>query len=94
MVNQKVESGKKEAFPEDVDIDSLIDEVSATAHPLVEKNNNTLSIERGKELGKAHQDLTKLRQTLFNLLSNAASLRMTVPSPCTPTARNRRAWTG
>jgi len=31
-----------------------------------------LSIERGKDLGKAHQDLTKLRQTLFNLLSNAA----------------------
>jgi CheY-like chemotaxis protein/anti-sigma regulatory factor (Ser/Thr protein kinase) len=38
----------------------------------MEKNNNTLSIERGNELGKAHQDLTKLRQTLFNLLSNAA----------------------
>jgi len=68
----KVESGKMEAFAEDIDIDSLIDEVSGTAHPLMEKNNNTLSIERGNELGKAHQDLTKLRQTLFNLLSNAA----------------------
>jgi PAS domain S-box-containing protein len=68
----KVESGRMEAFAEDIDIDSLIDEVSGTAHPLMEKNNNTLSIERGKELGKAHQDLTKLRQTLFNLLSNAA----------------------
>jgi len=68
----KVESGKMEAFAEDIDIDSLIDEVSGTAHPLMENNNNTLAIERGKELGKAHQDLTKLRQTLFNLLSNAA----------------------
>ena len=68
----KVESGKMEAFAEDIDIDNLIDEVSGTAHPLMEKNNNTLSIERGNELGKAHQDLTKLRQTLFNLLSNAA----------------------
>jgi PAS domain S-box-containing protein len=68
----KVESGRMEAFAEDIDIDSLIDEVSGTAHPLIEKNNNTLSIERGQNLGKAHQDLTKLRQTLFNLLSNAA----------------------
>jgi PAS domain S-box-containing protein len=68
----KVESGKMEAFAEDIDIDNLIDEVSGTAHPLMEKNNNTLSIVRGNELGKAHQDLTKLRQTLFNLLSNAA----------------------
>jgi signal transduction histidine kinase/CheY-like chemotaxis protein len=68
----KVESGKMEAFAEDIDIDTLIDEVSGTAQPLMEKNNNALSIERGKELGKAHQDLTKLRQTLFNLLSNAA----------------------
>jgi len=68
----KVESGKLEAFPEDIDIDSLIDEVSGTAHPLVEKNNNTLSIERNGQLGRAHQDLTKLRQCLFNLLSNAA----------------------
>jgi signal transduction histidine kinase/DNA-binding response OmpR family regulator len=68
----KIESGKMEAFAEDIDISSLIDEVSGTAHPLMEKKNNTLSIERGQELGKAHQDLTKLRQTLFNLLSNAA----------------------
>ena len=27
-----------EAFPETIDLDNLIDEVSATAHPLMEKN--------------------------------------------------------
>jgi len=68
----KIESGKMEAFPENIDLDGLIDEVSATAHPLLEKNNNTLAIERGKDIGMAYQDLTKIRQTLFNLLSNAA----------------------
>ena len=68
----KIESGKMEAFPEHIDLNGLIDEVSATAHPLMEKNNNTLAIERGQDLGMAYQDLTKLRQTLFNLLSNAA----------------------
>jgi signal transduction histidine kinase/DNA-binding response OmpR family regulator len=68
----KIESGKMEAFPENIDLDILIDEVSATAHPLMEKKKNTLAIERGRELGVAYQDLTKVRQTLFNLLSNAA----------------------
>ena len=68
----KVESGKMEAFAEDIDTDLLIEEVRSTAHPLMEKNNNTLSIERSGQLGHARQDLTKLRQTLFNLLSNAA----------------------
>ncbi|GEM_PF-1446062 len=68
----KIESGKMETYAEDIDIDSFIDEVSGTAHPLMEKNGNTLSVERGPQLGTARQDLTRLRQTLFNLLSNAA----------------------
>ena len=68
----KIESGKMEVFAEEIDLELLIDEVSATAHPLLEKNKNSLTIERGKELGVAYQDMTKLRQILFNLLSNAA----------------------
>ena len=68
----KIESGKMEAFAEDIDLELLIDEVCATAHPLLEKNKNSLAIERGKDLGMAYQDMTKLRQILFNLLSNAA----------------------
>ena len=68
----RVESGKMDAYPEDIDLNEMIDEVSATALPLFEQNNNTLVIDRGEALGIAHQDLTKLRQNLFNLLSNAA----------------------
>ncbi|MBW1687229.1 MAG: response regulator [Deltaproteobacteria bacterium] len=68
----KIESGKMEAFAEDIDVGALIDEVIATAQPLIDKNGNRLRIERGEHLGIAHQDLTKLRQSLFNLLSNAA----------------------
>jgi len=68
----KIESGKMDTFAEEIDLDILIDEVSATAHPLLEKNKNSMSIERGKDLGMAYQDVTKLRQTMFNLLSNAA----------------------
>jgi len=68
----KIESGKMEAFPEQIHVDSLLDSVVAMAHPLMEKNANQLAIERGSGLGDAFQDLTKIRQTLFNLLSNAA----------------------
>jgi len=68
----KVESGKMEAFAEDFEVDVLIDEVSATAQPLMNDNGNRLVIERGEQIGAAHQDMTKLRQSLLNLLSNAA----------------------
>jgi len=68
----KIESGKMEVFPEEIDLDELIDEVSATAHPLVEKHGNKLLVERAGAGGVICQDITKLRQMLFNLLSNAA----------------------
>jgi CheY-like chemotaxis protein/two-component sensor histidine kinase len=68
----KIESGKIEAFPEEINLNSLIDEVTATAHPLLEKNGNQLVVERGENLGNAFQDITKLRQILLNLMSNAA----------------------
>ena len=68
----KIESGNMEAFAEQFDVGVLIDEVADTAQPLMAKNENHFKIERGEQLGDAHQDLTKLRQTLLNLLSNAA----------------------
>ena len=68
----KIESGKMEAFAEDFEVETLIDDVSATALPLMAKNDNHLAIERGDQLGSSHQDLTKLRQCLLNLISNAA----------------------
>jgi signal transduction histidine kinase/DNA-binding response OmpR family regulator len=68
----KIESGKMEAFAEDFEVERLIDDVSATALPLMAKNDNHLAIERGARLGTSHQDLTKLRQCLLNLISNAA----------------------
>ena len=68
----KIESGKMEAFAEDIDIDILIDEVSSTVQPLIEANGNRFDVRCDTQLGNAHQDLTKIRQSLFNLLSNAA----------------------
>jgi PAS domain S-box-containing protein len=68
----KIESGRMEAFAEDIDVGVLIDQVAGTAQPLMGKNDNRLEIERGDQIGSAHQDLVKLRQSLLNLLSNAA----------------------
>ncbi len=68
----KIESGRMEAYAEDIDVATLIDQVAGTAQPLMATNNNTFTIERGEQLGHAHQDITKLRQSLLNMLSNAA----------------------
>jgi signal transduction histidine kinase/CheY-like chemotaxis protein len=68
----KIESGKMEAFAETFDIGALIDQVSGTAQPLMAKNSNHFKIERSEQLGKAFQDVTKIRQSLLNMISNAA----------------------
>ena len=68
----KIESGKMEAFAEVFDVGAVIDQVASTAQPLMPKNTNRFILQRGENLGKACQDLTKLRQSLLNLLSNAA----------------------
>jgi len=68
----KIESGRMEAFAEELDVGELIDQVAGTTQTLMSKNNNRLAVERGEQLGSAHQDVTKLRQALLNMLSNAA----------------------
>nr|WP_295887164.1 ATP-binding protein [uncultured Devosia sp.] len=68
----KIEAGKMVLHVENVDLDQLIDEVESTARPLVAKNTNSFTVERGPNLGTMRADVTKLRQAIFNLLSNAA----------------------
>jgi len=68
----KIESGKMEVFAEIFNFGDLIDQIAGTADPLMTKNNNHFTIERGDNLGEACQDITKLQQSLLNLLSNAA----------------------
>src|SRR5205085_1451906 len=68
----KIEAGKMALYLETVDVDKLIDEIDATARPLAFKNTNSFSVDRGDDLGTIRADATKLRQAVFNLLSNAA----------------------
>ncbi len=67
----KVESGRMEVYAEDFDAGRLLQDVVATMQALMDKNGNTLVLQ-APPLGTMHQDVTKLRQMLLNLLSNAA----------------------
>jgi len=68
----KIEAGKVELYLETFDIRSMMADVTATIRPLVEKNGNTLVVDDAGAPGAMRADLTKVRQVLFNLLSNAA----------------------
>ncbi len=68
----KIEAGKMELYLETFDIPSLIESAVATAIPLIEKNGNILEIYCPDNLDTMHADMTKVRQVLLNLLSNAA----------------------
>jgi len=66
----KIEAGKIEVYYENCNLAEVIQEVVNTVSPLVEGNRNRLEI-RGVE-GEMTTDITKLRQILINLLSNAS----------------------
>jgi PAS domain S-box-containing protein len=67
----KIEAGKMDLHMEEVDVAALIDEVASTVRPLVGRGSNTLDIVIDEEVRPVRADLTKLRQVLLNLLSNA-----------------------
>lgn len=68
----KVEAGRMDLYLEKFDISKLISDVSSTIHPLIEKRENSLKIDCPSDLGMMYADLTKVRQCLLNLLSNAS----------------------
>jgi len=71
----KIEAGKMEVIPENFDITKLIEELSISVEPLIRKNNNIIALEISphvKQEPLVCTDVTKLRQILLNLLSNAA----------------------
>ncbi len=68
----KIEAGRMTVYLEAVDVVQAVRDVSGTVTPLVAKNNNRLELDCPADIGVMRTDLTKLRQTLFNLLSNAA----------------------
>jgi signal transduction histidine kinase len=68
----KIEAGRMDLFVESFEVGQLIRDVEAIVQPLTEKNANTLVVKCPDDVGAMEADLTKVRQALFNLLSNAA----------------------
>ena len=68
----KIEAGKMELYVETVDVRSMLQDIVTTAQPLVDRNDNLLRVEISEHVGTLRSDITKLRQALLNLLSNAA----------------------
>jgi signal transduction histidine kinase len=76
LINQvldlsKIEAGKFELNPRQVELAPLIDEVIGTARQLAEQNQNRLILELAENLATVTIDPLRLRQILLNLLSNA-----------------------
>jgi signal transduction histidine kinase len=67
----KIEAGAMELHLETFDIASMLREVVTAMQTLVEEKANTLEVRSACELGTMRADLTKVRQSLFSLLSNA-----------------------
>jgi signal transduction histidine kinase/CheY-like chemotaxis protein len=67
----KIEAGKTQLYIEGFEIRHLIDEVMNTVQPLARQKHNALSVNCSADLGWMEGDLIKIRQILFNLLSNA-----------------------
>jgi two-component system, NtrC family, sensor kinase len=67
----KIEAGRMDLYLETFDLADMLHDVETTVQPLVEKNANTLVVQYADNLGLMRADLTKVRQALFNLLSNA-----------------------
>jgi CheY-like chemotaxis protein len=68
----KIESGKMELYLETFEVETLLNEVVVTIQPLADQKSNRLEVNITNKLGHIYADLTKTRQILFNLLSNAA----------------------
>jgi hypothetical protein len=67
----KIEAGKADLYLEDFSVTNIIQDAINMAEPLAQRNGNTLTTHYNKHLGTLRADLTRVRQCLFNLLSNA-----------------------
>ena len=68
----KIEANKIDLHLERFRVADLIGQVVATTQPLVTANRNVLTVDIDPALGTMDSDLTRLKQVLLNLVSNAA----------------------
>lgn len=67
----KIEAGKMEVFIEPFDLAALVEDVRLMVEPLAARNGNKLVVSCPPHIGPIQSDMTKVKQALLNLLSNA-----------------------
>ncbi len=89
----KIEAGKMQVYRETFAVAAMVHEVVTTIKPLIQKKSNHLVVQCPTEVIPMYSDLTKVRQILFNLLSNASKFTengtitfMVKPTPADPQA--------
>ncbi len=93
----KIEAGKTILYPENFEIKTLLKSIILMSKPLIEKNGNILEVICDDSIGSMYTDQMKLRQILYNLLSNSAkftthgivTLKVRQEYPVTPSSTNR-----
>lgn len=90
----KIEAGKMEIHLEHFALKPLVDEIQTTVMPLMEKNHNVFQLEYDDDISAIHADLTKVRQILFNLLSNASKFTHNgnIKLSVTPLKKGNSSW--
>jgi len=68
----KIEAGHMDMHLETFEILPLVHSIEAILLPMVKKRGNELIVNCPMDIGTMHSDLTKVRQNIFNLLSNAS----------------------
>ncbi len=68
----KIEAGRMDMHLENVNLVRLVDDVRMLVAPQMDKNGNRFDIDAPSDIGSMNVDLVKLKQSLINLLSNAA----------------------
>jgi signal transduction histidine kinase/DNA-binding response OmpR family regulator len=68
----KIEAGRMEAYIEPINVPALLSEIQLMIAPLIGRNRNRLEVVCAPGIATIDTDQTKLRQSLLNLLSNAA----------------------
>ena len=67
----KIEAGKLDFHYEDINLKEMAQDTMVTAQPLADKNGNTLTLDCADDIGVMRGDMTRVRQIVLNLLSNA-----------------------
>ena len=68
----KIEAGRMELYLETFEVSNMVEEAVALIQPLIQKGDNKLEVQCPDDIGAMRADMTKVRQALFNLLSNAS----------------------